>query len=254
MKRVVKVGGRAQSDPAVIGAIASVVAAGDAVCLVHGGGDEVSVLQRRLGVEPKFIGGRRVTSADDLDVVRMVLSGTTNKRIVAQMITAGVRAVGVSGEDAGLFRAVVVDPQMGRVGGRVTVDSGLIDHLLAGGFVPIVSPLARDAGEHDGGGGLNVNGDDAAAALAAALRADDLVLVADVAGVLDGDVVLATLECADAKELIERGVISGGMAAKLEAAEQALRGGVTSVRIAGVAGIGDVGAGTRVLSSPLPVR
>ena len=254
MKRVVKVGGRAQSDPALIGTIASAVEAGDSVCLVHGGGDEVSALQRRLGMEPKFIGGRRVTSEADLEIVRMVLSGTTNKRLVAQMVTAGIRAVGVSGEDAGMFRAEIVDPQMGRVGERVAVDESLIEHLLSGGYVPIVSPLARDAAEPDGGRGLNVNGDDAAAALAVAVRADDLVFVADVPGVLDGDVLIASLECADAKKLIARGVITGGMAAKLEAAEHAIRGGVKTVRIAGVAGIGDVTSGTRVLSSPLPVR
>lgn len=212
------------------------------------------MLQRRLGMEPKFIGGRRVTSTADLEVVRMVLSGTTNKRLVAQMLTAGVRAVGVSGEDAGMFSAHVVDPQMGRVGGRLTVDGALIEHLLSGGYVPIVSPLARDATARDGGGGLNVNGDDAAAALAAAVQADDLVLVADVPGVLDGDELLRTLEYAGAKELIARGIITGGMAAKVEAAELALRGGVPTVRIAGVAGIGDVTSGTRVLSSPIPIR
>lgn len=254
MKRVVKIGGRAQSDPALTGAIASVIEAGDSVCLVHGGGDEVSALQRRLGMEPKFIGGRRVTSVDDLEIVRMVLSGTANKRLVAQLITAGIRAVGVSGEDAGLFRAEVVDPQMGRVGGRIAVDVSLIEHLLCGGFVPTVSPLARDAAERDGGGGLNVNGDDAAAALAAALEADDLVFVADVAGVLEGDTVMATVDCADVKEMTSRGVITGGMAAKLEAAEQALRGGAKTVRVAGVAGIADVTSGTRVLYSPIPVR
>lgn len=254
MMRVVKIGGRAQSDPALAGAIAKAVAAGDAVCVVHGGGDEVSQLQRRLGMEPKFSGGRRVTSAEDLEVVRMVLSGATNKRLVAQLLGVGVRAVGISGEDAALFRARAADPErMGRVGGAVVVDASVIRHLLAGGYVPVVSPLARDT-DDEGGAGLNVNGDDAAAALAAALGADDLVLVADVPGVLDGDRVIASLDADAAADLVKRGVATGGMAAKLDAAGQALRGGVASVRIAGVAGIFDVAAGTRLVRSLSSVR
>ena len=205
MQRVVKVGGRAQADPTLAVAIASAVGAGDTVCLVHGGGDEVSAVQRRLGMEPKFLGGRRVTSVDDLDVVRMVLSGTTNKRLVAQLISAGVRAVGISGEDAGLFRARVTDAQMGRVGGGVDVDASIIAHLTAGGVVPVVSPLARDA-DDSAGAGLNVNGDDAAAALASAIGADDLVLVADVPGVLEDGNVIPILDLDTARELVRRGV------------------------------------------------
>jgi acetylglutamate kinase len=246
MKRVIKVGGRAQGDAALPSTIARAARDGG-VCVVHGGGDEVSTLQRRLGLEPKFLGGRRVTSDADLDVVRMVLSGTTNKRLVAQLVSAGMRAVGVSGEDAGLFRAEITDPQMGRVGGRVTVDAGLIDHLLAGGFVPVISPLARDV--NASGAGLNVNGDDAAASLAAAIHADDLVLVADVPGVLENGNVIPELPVDAGAELVRRGVATGGMAAKLEAAALALAGGVKCVRIAGIAGIADMKAGTRVVSA-----
>jgi acetylglutamate kinase len=247
MTRVIKVGGRAQGDPALLAAIAAAARSG-AVCLVHGGGDEVSALQRRLGMEPKFLGGRRVTSEADLDVVRMVLSGTTNKRIVAQLLSAGVRAVGVSGEDAGLFLAEITDAQMGRVGGRVKVDAALVEHLLHGAFVPVISPLARDANDA-AGAGLNVNGDDAAAALAAALRADDLVLVADVPGVLEDGTMIPELSVEAGAELVRKGVATGGMAAKLEAAALALSGGVGCVRIAGVAGIADITAGTRITSA-----
>ena len=245
MIRVVKIGGRAQDDPGLIAALAAVVSAGDSVCVVHGGGDAVSTLQRQMGLEPTFLGGRRVTSPADLAVVRMVLSGTTNKRLVAQMISAGINAVGVSGEDASLFRARIGDPQLGRVGVQVDVNPALVAHLMAGGYVPVVSPLARDADDAAGGAGLNVNGDDAAAALAGALVADELVLVADVAGVIDGDSVIPVLDAAAAVSLVERGVATGGMAAKLEAAAHALRAGVRGVRIAGVGGIGDTTAGTR---------
>lgn len=251
--RVVKVGGRAQADPLLPGVIASAVRSGDRVCVVHGGGDDVSALQRRLGLEPTFLGGRRVTSEADLDVVRMVLSGTTNKRLVAQLISSDVRAAGVSGEDAGLFRARVTNPHLGRVGGAVDVDAAVIVALLSAGFTPVVSPLARDADDRNGAG-LNVNGDDAAAALAAALGADDLVFVADVPGVLDGSAVIPALDREGVRQLVERGVATGGMTAKLDAAQRALDGGVAVVRIADIRGIADRNAGTRITPSPATAR
>ena len=184
--RVVKIGGRAQSDVR-LGAELTSASRNSVLCIVHGGGDEVSALQRKLGLEPKFNGGRRVTSEADLEIVRMVLSGTINKRLVAMLLSHGVRAAGISGEDAMLFNARVTDAAtMGRVGGSVTVDPAIVRSLIAGGIVPVVSPVARNADDTSANGsGLNVNGDDAAAALAGALKADELVLVVDVAGVLD---------------------------------------------------------------------
>ena len=245
MKRVVKIGGRAQNDARLAVALADASRA-STLCIVHGGGDEVSALQRRLGLEPVFSGGRRVTSEADLEIVRMVLSGTINKRLVAQLIGAGVRAVGISGEDGSLFAARATDAAvMGRVGGEVTVDASLVEQLAAGGFVPVVSPVARDV-DSLSGAGLNVNGDDAAAALAAAFGADELVLVADVPGVLENDQLIHTVDADGARSLIARGVAAGGMAAKLEAALAALRSGVGRVRIAGLEGIGDLHAGTHI--------
>ncbi|MEA3246654.1 MAG: acetylglutamate kinase [Gemmatimonadota bacterium] len=251
--RVVKVGGRAQADPALAPAIAAAVRSGDRVCVVHGGGDEVSLLQRRLGLEPTFLGGRRVTSAADLEVVRMVLSGTTNKRLVAQLLGAGVRAAGVSGEDAGLFRARVTDARLGRVGGDIAVDPEIVSALIGAGFTPVVSPLARDA-DDPAGAGLNVNGDDAAAALAAALGAEDLVLVADIPGVLQGSAVIQMLDRDAARELVTTGVATGGMTAKLDAAQRALDAGVACVRIADIRGITDRTAGTRIVPSQTTAR
>jgi acetylglutamate kinase len=256
MMRVVKIGGRAQGDPRLGPALAAAARAtgssAAALCVVHGGGDEVSALQRRLGLEPVFHGGRRVTSDADLEIVRMVLSGTTNKRLVAMLLSHGVRAAGISGEDGMLFRAHATDPKtMGRVGGTVTVDPAIVLQLMAGGFVPVVSPLARDADDAGTtGSGLNVNGDDAAAALAGALAADELVLVADVAGVLDDGKVVHSLDREQAESLIASGVAAGGMAAKLQAAAAALHAGVARVRIAGLDGIGNPDAGTRVVLSP----
>jgi len=252
--RVVKIGGRAQGDARLGPALAAAAHAAP-LCIVHGGGDEVSALQRRLGLEPAFSGGRRVTSEADLEIVRMVLSGTINKRLVAMLLSNGVRAAGISGEDAMLFRSLATDPAtMGRVGGAVTVDPSIVRQLMAGGFVPVISPLARDADDSGGAGrGLNVNGDDAAAALAGALAADELVLVADVPGVLDGGAVIPSLDLYGAHALVASGVAVGGMAAKLEAAAAALHAGVARVRIAGLDGIGNPDAGTRVVLSPSPV-
>jgi acetylglutamate kinase len=252
MMRVVKIGGRAQSDarlgPALAAAAHSAGSSISSLCIVHGGGDEVSALQRRLGLEPVFSGGRRVTSEADLEIVRMVLSGTINKRLVAMLLSHNVRAAGISGEDAMLFRAQATDPAtMGRVGGRTTVDPAIVLQLIAGGFVPVISPLARDADDMSlSGSGLNVNGDDAAAALAGALAADELVFVADVAGVLDNGSVIASLDIEQADALVASGVAAGGMAAKLQAAAAALHGGVGRVRIAGLDGIGNPDAGTRI--------
>jgi len=250
--RVVKIGGRAQGDPLLPSTLAAARAAagGDnMLCIVHGGGDEVSALQRRLGLEPQFRNGRRVTSTEDLEIVRMVLSGTINKRLVAALLSQGIRAVGISGEDGLLFTAYVTDAAtMGRVGGAVNVDATIVRLLLAAEFVPVISPLARDAGDR-AGAGLNVNGDDAAAALAASLGADELVFVADVPGVIEDGIVIPELDANGVQGLIARGVAAGGMVAKLEAGLAALRGGVAAVRITALDGITDSAVGTQLVLS-----
>ncbi|MHB1298093.1 MAG: acetylglutamate kinase [Gemmatimonadaceae bacterium] len=243
--RVIKVGGRAQGDARLMPAIVAASAQGARVVVVHGGGDEISMLQRSMQLEPSFIDGRRVTSEADLDIVRMVLSGTVNKRLVAQLSVLGARAVGVSGEDGGLLTAAVGDARLGRVGRDIAADVSLLAHLLNGGWLPVVSPLAREVGSASGAG-LNVNGDDAAAAIAAGLGADELLFVADVPGVLENGEPLETLDLAAAASLVERGVAQGGMRAKLEAATAALRNGVKRVRIAGLDGINDRAAGTAI--------
>lgn len=249
--RVIKFGGRAQASaelPALVASAANT--AGNSVVIVHGGGDEVSAMQRRLGMEPQFVGGRRVTSEADLDVVRMLLSGTVNKRIVAQLLSAGARAVGVSGEDAGLLTARVTDATFGRVGRDVEANVTLLRDLLSAGWLPVVSPLARDR-ESSSGAGLNVNGDDAATALAVALRADELCFVADVEGVLENGARIPRLNAASIQDLAARGVVQGGMLAKLEAAVAALEAGVGSVRIGTLDAIRDSHAGTAIVTAVL---
>lgn len=247
MTRVIKIGGRVQGDPSLPVALAA-ASAREPIVVVHGGGDDISGLQRRLGHEPRFVGGRRATTPEELDIVRMVLSGSANKRLVAALTAAGTRAVGVSGEDGGLLRArTALGAPLGRVGERVEADATLLRDLLAHGWLPVVSPLARDADSRTGDG-LNVNGDDAAAAVARALGADELVFVADVAGVMVDGELLPSLSADDAARLVERGVAAGGMAAKLQAGFGARAGGVPRVRIAGLAALEEPSGGTTLLS------
>ena len=247
-RMLVKLGGRVQQDPALPAAIAQLcLERPGAVCVVHGGGDEVSALQRAMGLEPRFVGGRRVTGPEDLELVRMALSGTSNKRVVGALVGAGVAAVGVSGEDAALLVAEVADPALGRVGRVTRVEARLLETLLAAGFVPVVSPLARDAA---GEGALNVNGDDAAAALAAALGADEVLFLADVPGVLVAGAVVPSLDATAARGLVADGVAAGGMAAKLDAALSALAAGVPRARIGGLDALRDPASGTLVSLAP----
>ena len=236
--RVIKVGGRPQGDPSLVEAIAAAHRhAPGTLVIVHGGGDEVSTLQRLHGVISEFKGGRRVTSLLDLEIIRMALSGSANKRLVSALVGAGVPAVGISGEDAALLTARAVDlAAFGFVGQPEAVNVGLIAHLCAGGFVPVISPVSRNVDASEGAT-LNVNGDDAAAAIAIALEADELLLVSDVEGVLDGATTVASLDVERAQQLIDAGVASGGMSAKLQAAAAALQGGVPRVRISDISAI-----------------
>lgn len=243
--KVVKIGGRAQHDSRVIAALARAwVTTPRALCVVHGGGSEISTLQRAFGREPAFVGGRRITSAEDLDLVRMSLSGAANKRVVSALLDAGVPAWGVSGEDGGMLVARSSGGESSSTGVPTQVATRVLNAILTAGYLPVVSPVAR--GEH--GGALNVNGDDAAAAIAAALAATELVFVSDVAGVLDGSgVPLAQLDVLRASELVSTGNAEGGMAAKLEAAFAALDAGVPRVRIGSLEALTDDEAGTTLV-------
>lgn len=232
--RVIKIGGRVQTDPGLIAAIAADTS-GER-CIVHGGGDEVSLLQRKFGVDTSFVRGRRVTSAADLDIVRMALSGLSNKRLVAALVSAGVSAVGVSGEDAGLIQAALAEGgTLGFVGSSSVVDAALLRTLFGAGYVPVISPVARAADPVGAGQPvLNLNGDDAAAAVAIALAADELLFVTDVPGVRASGHVVDHLDGEGVMALIARGEAGGGMEPKLQAAMTALGHGVGRVRIGGL--------------------
>lgn len=247
MTRVVKIGGRPQLDAKLAGFIAEEWdAISKPMVLVHGGGDEISALQTKLGIITQFVEGKRVTTAQDVELVRMALSGTANKRLVSSLVREGVRAIGLSGEDASLIAATPVDAtRMGHVGAPQRINSSLLEHLLDGGYLPVISPVSRNVG-HELGPALNVNADDAAAAIAIALAASELLIISDVPGVLVNGTTEETLTVAEAKGLVHDGQASGGMSAKLTAASAAVEGGVKSVRITDLLGIKDRKRGTRI--------
>ena len=249
--RVIKIGGRAQSDAMLSRVIREAWNAGPGkLCVIHGGGDEVSAMQRALGREAAFIGGRRVTSQGDLELLRMVLSGVVNKRLVSSLVADDVPAVGISGEDAALISAEFIDRAvLGYAGKPVSINKDLLLGMLNAGYLPVISPVAfnTDTGV---GGALNVNGDDAAAAIASALGARELIYVVDVEGVLDSEGhLLPALTLEQAREMIASGTAAAGMAAKLESAEAALLNRVSSVRICPLRGITDAHCGTFLTQS-----
>lgn len=246
--RIIKVGGRAQGDTSLAGAIARAWKSAPAtLCLVHGGGDEISALQKKLGLKPRMKNGRRVTTADDLTVVRMVLSGLANKRLVSALVREGVNAVGVSGEDGGMLCAEPRDVEtFGLVGRTPAVKPELLHVLLKENRLPVISPVSAcvDSSVSDA---LNVNGDDAAAAIAIAMKAEELLFVSDVAGVREeSGASLREIDADQARVLIERGTAAGGMAAKLESALIAIEGGVPTVRIGAIDMLENGNAGTHI--------
>lgn len=249
--RVVKIGGRAQAEPGLSAALFHAWNdSPNSLCVVHGGGDEITAMQRALGSEPTFVGGRRVTSQSDLELLRMVLSGVVNKRLVNGLVAAGAPAVGLSGEDDALIGAELIDAaNLGFTGRPTTINTQLLRTLMDAGYLPVISPVGFNETSGNGGA-LNVNGDDAAAGIAASLKAEELLLIADVEGVrgAHGDVV-QFLSLDSARDLITSGVAAGGMAAKLESAHAALMAGVERVRICDLAGLADSERGTFITQS-----
>ncbi len=200
--------------------------------LVHGGGPMINQMLDRLGVQSSFVGGKRVTDAATVEVVEMVLSGTVNKRIVQAINAQGGRAVGLSGKDANL---IVCDKatgpkgeDLGFVGEPTQVNPAVLRTFLDSDFIPVVAPLGSGAN----GETFNINGDNAAGAIAAAMKADRLLLLTDVAGVKDGDGdVITNLTSEQVRKLTDDGVIAGGMIPKTQTALDAIDGGVRAVVI-----------------------
>lgn len=240
--RVVKIGGAALGDAQWLSSFAAAAAESRVpMVVVHGGGPDITSLSDRLGIEVQWQDGRRVTPPAALDVAAMVLTGRINKRIVSALLHAGVDALGLSGIDGALLRADVLDGgALGRVGRVVSVRAELLRALLAAGHSVVISPISLGLD----GDPLNVNADDAAAAVATALDATELVFLTDVPGVRDGDGVRRWLNPAEAQGLVHSGVASGGMGVKLSAGVKALDSGVAAVRIGDARVLFDAAAGT----------
>lgn len=229
---VVKFGGNAMGDDAAMDSFARDIVLmrqiGVNPVVVHGGGPMINKMLAKLGIETEFVNGKRVTDAATVEVVEMVLSGRVNKRIVQAINGQGGRAVGLSGKDANLMVCDPADPALGFVGNPVEVDPKLLRELFDNEIIPVIAPIGvgRD------GETFNVNGDTAAGAIAAALKADRLLLLTDVTGVKDasGEVVTA-LTRDQVAQMTRDGVISGGMIPKTETAVAALNGGVRAVVI-----------------------
>jgi acetylglutamate kinase len=242
--RVVKIGGAALADAVWLSDFAAHAAkATDHLVIVHGGGPDINEMSTRLGLGYTWSNGRRVTTPELMDVVGMVLTGRVNKRIVNALVGAGVDALGVSGLDAALLTADLAEGgTLGRVGQVRRVRTELIEWMTARRVVPVLSPVSRGPD----GEAVNVNADEAAVAVAAALGAAELLFLTDVAGVLEDREVVPELSVPVAKSLIESGIATGGMALKLTAAMEALRLGVPLVRIGRFETLVDEEAGTRV--------
>jgi acetylglutamate kinase len=229
--RVYKVGGPALEDPGLTEPLAQEVRrAGEKVVLVHGGGRHIEKLLKALAIESQFVGGRRVTSPEAMEVVQMVLSGAANKDLAAGLTRCGVAAVGISGRDADTIR-VRLKPELGLVGAPDRVSVALIQALWQQRLVPVVSPVSNGPE----GEAVNVNADEAALGVARAVGAASLVYLSDVDGVRIGGETVSSLTAAEAARSIADGTIAGGMALKVEVALEASRAGIAEVVIAGKA-------------------
>ncbi len=219
---VVKLGGSALgSHDTTIEDVVICQRLGIRVVLVHGGGTAISGWLKRMGKEPRFVRGLRVTDDETMDLVVMTLAGQVNKQLVAEIQRHGGRAIGICGIDGAMLRARQLDPDLGRVGEVQVVDLEPLVALTKAGYIPVVAPIALG----EDGASLNLNADTAAAELAATLRAEKAIFLTDVPGVLDADGrLISVLSAGKTKALIAEKVISGGMIPKVEACLRALAG------------------------------
>ncbi|MEC8673343.1 MAG: acetylglutamate kinase [Pseudomonadota bacterium] len=242
---VVKFGGHAMGEAAYVASFAADIALLDQVgarpVVVHGGGPQIGEMLSKLEIESNFVDGLRVTDEATISVVEMVLAGGINKALVAAIARAGGRAVGISGKDGGLIRArkllgktraagsaIEQAIDLGFVGEPEQINTDVLDALNAGNLIPVVAPVGSDAA----GETYNINADTAAGAIAAALGATRMLMLTDVAGVLDKDGDLVTeLTVSQAEALIRDGTVSGGMIPKVETCINAVLGGAEAAVI-----------------------
>ena len=260
---VVKIGGAALDDQELRERFAEDITllhwVGINVVVVHGGGRQISAMLDRVGIQPQFVDGLRVTDSATLEIVEMVLGGSLNQELVRIINHLGGRAVGLSGKDGRLVVARHAKRQkLGLVGEIVQVNRGVVDRLMPD-FIPVIAPL----GVAEEGATLNINADEFAAQLAIALRAEKLVLLTDVEGVKAPDgALIPTITAGEAGQLISSQVIHGGMIPKIGSAVRALEEGVRKIHI--IDGriehallleiFTQAGVGTQVVKNPIEAK
>ena len=256
---VIKYGGNAMINEElkqqVMGDMVLLWLVGVKVVLVHGGGPEINNLLNKIGKEAQFVDGLRVTDQETLDCVQMVLAGKVNKTLVTMLESKGGKAMGISGMDGRLMEATTKDERLGFVGEITHVDPRPILDLLEKGYIPVVSSLGCD----NDGNVYNVNADTAASHIAGALKAECLISMTDVPGIMrdkdDPSTIISKIDLKDAEQLKAEGVISGGMIPKVECCTDAIKLGVGKVFIVDgrvphsilVEMLTDEGAGTMVV-------
>lgn len=233
---VLKISGHQIDDPEYLIDLAQTIAdSQQPIIVVHGGGKEISQLQEQLGILPRYVDGVRVTDEASLALVTMVLCGTVNKRLVRYLLDAGVNALGLSGIDMGLIRAEKMQHatlDMGFTGQIVEVNADPLLTLLQSGITPVIAPTCYGFDSL-----YNVNGDHVAGAIASAVNASRMTFLSNVEGVLKDDVIVPSLTQQETNNLIEMGIITGGMIPKVQMALSALKSNVKSVAITNLRGL-----------------
>ncbi|MBQ7861287.1 MAG: acetylglutamate kinase [Clostridia bacterium] len=229
---VVKYGGNAMINPelkqAVMSDIILLTLVGIKIVLIHGGGPEISSMLKKLGIESKFVNGLRYTDKETAEVVQMVLAGKTNKDLVSLVERCGGKAVGLCGIDGAMIKAKPMEDDFdyGFVGDITDIDPRPIEKVLQEGYIPVIATVGID----DDGQVYNINADTAAAEIAAALNAENIITLSDIPGLLrdvnDSTTLISEIHVDEVTSLIESGIISGGMIPKMKSCEKAVRSGV----------------------------
>ncbi|MCH5165913.1 MAG: acetylglutamate kinase [Clostridiales bacterium] len=230
---VIKYGGNAMNDEAVTTTILQDIAAlkivGVNPILVHGGGPEINKLLGRLGIEPQFKNGMRVTDKQTMEVAQMILCGKINKNIVGELNSMGVKAIGLCGKDSQLIKAETLDAELGYVGKITEINAKLLEILAKDEFIPVIASIATD----DNGNSYNVNADVAAAAIGAAMHAEKLLFLSDIDGIMankdKAETLIDRISVSELRKMIESGAISGGMVPKANSCIDAIERGINSV-------------------------
>ncbi|MBR5745781.1 MAG: acetylglutamate kinase [Clostridia bacterium] len=201
------------------------------IVLIHGGGPEISEHMKKVGKEPVFANGLRVTDKETMEIVQMVLAGKVNKGLVNLLSMKGGKAIGLSGLDGHMIRAKAKDEKLGFVGEITHVDTKPIEDILEKGYIPVISTVGCD----EEGNAYNINGETAATRIAGALKAERLIMMTDIDGILkdknDPSTLIHEITIEESKKLYDEGIISGGMLPKVECCVNAIRGGVENVVI-----------------------